>query len=245
MKIIAKYIHGSEDLTDLDVIYVVDELPSLQECKIFCSDKIENRNLITIEDGIVTSVYKGTTDEVNNALIRTYNLHEQEYPLLVTRVVQRDTQIKAIRAVRGVLSHLSRSMFRPEIKNALRGSWSVRIETLQMIYDHFDEIDFDSLQNNMSAADIKKLIAFQIGQVLALIDGVELYTKSEIANYLKGLTPYLYRNSKNDKDLKRYLYLLWHTLYYNQIFNYTENETEVTFTFTHKTYDVKTEKLIK
>ena len=30
MKIIAKYIHGSEDSTDLDVIYVVDELPSLQ-----------------------------------------------------------------------------------------------------------------------------------------------------------------------------------------------------------------------
>ena len=40
-------------------------------------------------------------------------------------------------------------------------------------------------------------------------------------------------------------YLLWYTLYYNQIFSYTENETEVTFTFTHKTYDVKTEKLIK
>lgn len=67
-------------------------------------------------------------------------------------------------------------MFRTEIKNALRGSWSVRIETLQMIYDHFDEIDFDSLQNNMSGYDVKKIIAFQIGQVLALTDFVELYT---------------------------------------------------------------------
>ena len=177
MKIIAKYIHGSEDSTDLDVIYVVDELPPLQECKVFCSDKIENRNLITINDGIVTSVYKGITDEVNNSLFSTYNLHEQEYPLLVTRFVQRDIHIKAIRAVRSILSHLSRSMFRTEIKNALRGSWSVRIETLQMIYDHFDEIDFDSLQNNMSGDDVKKLIAFQIGQVLALTDFVELYTK--------------------------------------------------------------------
>jgi hypothetical protein len=96
----------------------------------------------------------------------------------------------------------------------------------------------------MSAEDIKKLIAFQVGQVLAIMDDVELYTKSEIADYLEGLKPYLYRNSENDKDLKGYLYLLWHTLYYNQIFNYTENETEVTFTFTHKTYDTKTEKLI-
>mgnify|MGYP006333953931 FL=1 len=243
MEIIARYIHGSEDSTDLDVIYVVDELPSLQECKTFCSDKEENRNLIIVENGIVTSVYKGTPDEVNNALLDTYKLHEQEYPLLVERKVERDVHIKAIRAVRGILSHLSRSMFRPEIKNALRGSWSVRIETLRLIHDHFDEIDFYTLQNNMSAEDIKKLIAFQVGQVLALIDDVELYTKSEIADYLEGLKPYLYRNSENDKDLKGYLYLLWHTLYYNQIFNYTENETEVTFTFTHKTYDAKTEKL--
>lgn len=244
MKIIAKYIHGSEDSTDLDVIYVVDELPSLQECKIFCSDKIENRNLITIEDGIVTSVYKGTTDEVNNSLLRTYNLHEQEYPLLVTRVVQRDAQIKAIRAVRGVLSHLSRSMFRPEIKNALRGSWSVRIETLQMIYDHFDEIDFDSLQNNMSGDDVKKLIAFQIGQVLALTDFVELYTKSEIASYFTDLKPYLYRNSTDNENLKRYLFLFIHCLTKNNMFDYTENGTEVTFGFSYGTYDVKLERKI-
>lgn len=45
-----------------------------------------------------------------------------------------------------------------------------------MIYDHFDEIDFDSLQNNMSGDDVKKIIAFQIGQVLVLTDFVELYT---------------------------------------------------------------------
>ena len=76
MEIIARYIHGSENSTDLDVIYVVDELPSLQECKTFCSDKDENRNLITVENGIVTSVYKGTPDEVNNSLLRTYNLRD-------------------------------------------------------------------------------------------------------------------------------------------------------------------------
>ena len=244
MKIIAKYIHGSEDSTDLDVIYVVDELPPLQECKVFCSDKIENRNIITIEDGIVTSVYKGTTDEVNNSLLRTYNLHKQEYPLLVTRLVQRDVHIKAIRAVRGILSHLSRSMFRPEIKNALRGSWSVRIETLQMIYDHFDEIDFDHLQNNMSGDDVKKLIAFQIGQVLALIDDVELYTKSEIADYFTDLKSYLYRNSTDNENLKEYLFLFIHCLTKNNMFYYTENGTEVTFGFSYGTYDVKLEKKI-
>jgi hypothetical protein len=244
MEIIARYIHGSEDSTDLDVIYVVDELPSLQECKTFCSDKEENRNLITVENGIVTSVYKGTPDEVNNALLDTYKLHEQEYPLLVERKVERDVHIKAIRAVRGILSHLSRSMFRPEIKNALRGSWSVRIETLQMIYDHFDEIDFDSLQNNMSGDDVKKLIAFQIGQVLALTDFVELYTKSEIASYFTDLKPYLYRNSTDNENLKEYLFLFIHCLTKNNMFDYTDDGTEVTFGFSYGTYDVKIEKKI-
>ena len=244
MEIIARYIHGSEDSTDLDVIYVVDELPSLQECKTFCSDKEENMNLITVENGIVTSVYKGTPDEVNNALLDTYKLHEQEYPLLVERKVERDVHIKAIRAVRGILSHLSRSMFRPEIKNALRGSWSVRIETLQMIYDHFDEIDFDSLQNNMSGDDVKKLIAFQIGQVLALTDFVELYTKSEIASYFTDLKPYLYRNSTDNENLKEYLFLFIHCLTKNNMFDYTEDRTEVTFGFSYGTYDVKLEKKI-
>jgi hypothetical protein len=244
MEIIARYIHGSEDSTDLDVIYVVDELPSLQECKTFCSDKEENRNLITVENGIVTSVYKGTQDEVNNALLDTYKLHEQEYPLLVERKVERDVHIKAIRAVRGILSHLSKSMFRPEIKNALRGSWSVRIETLQMIYDHFDEIDFDSLQNNMSGDDVKKLIAFQIGQVLALTDFVELYTKSEIASYFTDLKPYLYRNSTDNENLKEYLFLFIHCLTKNNMFDYTEDGTEVTFGFSYGTYDVKIEKKI-
>ena len=241
MEIIARYIHGSEDSTDLDVIYVVDELPSLQECKTFCSDKEENRNLITVENGIVTSVYKGTPDEVYNSLLRTYNLRKQDYPLLVIRFVQRDAHIKVIRAVRGILSHLSRSMFRPEIKNALRGSWSVRIETLQMIYDHFDEIDFDSLQNNMSGDDVKKLIAFQIGQVLALTDFVELYTKSEIASYFTDLKPYLYRNSTDNENLKRYLFIFIHCLTKNNMFDYTENGTEVTFGFSYGTYDVKLE----
>ena len=135
-------------------------------------------------------------------------------------------------------------MFRTEIKNALRGSWSVRVETLQMIYDHFDEIDFDSLNNNMSGDDVKKLIAFQIGQVLALTDFVELYTKSEIASYFTDLKPYLYRNSTDNENLKRYLFIFIHCLTKNNMFDYTENGTEVTFGFSSGTYDVKLERKI-
>lgn len=69
MKIYGNYIYGSSDSTDIDIAYIVDKLPSLNECKIFCSsDKNENRNLITIDDGIISNCYKGTKDELNNAI---------------------------------------------------------------------------------------------------------------------------------------------------------------------------------
>lgn len=188
-----RYIHGSEDSTDVDIHYVFDKLPDLTECKRFCSeDKNENRNIIVINDGIVTECYKGTTDEVNNGLFHTYQFHNQEYPLLINRTIPRIKPLKYVRAVRGILSHLSKSQYRKEIKNALKSDWITRLYTLSCI--DLSTIVFNSLQNNMSGSDILKLIAFQIGQCLGLYynDG-EFYTKSEIANEYYDLKKFLYR----------------------------------------------------
>lgn len=125
MEIIAKYIHGSEDSLDTDVYYVVKELPSFSECRAFCSaNKEENRNLIVIKNGVVTNCFIGTNDEINNALIDTYQLHEQEYPLLITKRVSRDIPLKAIRVSRGILSLLSRTQYRSEIKEALKSNFT-------------------------------------------------------------------------------------------------------------------------
>ena len=40
-----------------------------------------------------------------------------------------------------------------------------------------------------------KTLAFQFGQAIALYEGTELFTKSEIAEYLPSLRPYLYRET--------------------------------------------------
>lgn len=186
-----KYIHGSGDSTDVDVIYVVDVLPSLQECKRFCSDKEENRNLCVVKNGVVTECYKGTPDEVNNAVYLTYNFHKQEYPLIITRLVPRDVTAKCMRAVRIILSHLSRSQYRKEVKAALNGDWSTRIKTLENI--DLRTIDFSTLNNNMTREDILKTIAFQIGQTYHLMNGLELYTKGDVAEASFILTQFLYR----------------------------------------------------
>lgn len=207
MEIIAKYIHGSEDSLDTDIYYVIKELPTFYECRKFCSEnKDENRNLIVIENGIVTDCFIGTNDEINNALLDTYALHEQEYPLIITQRVTRDIPLKAIRATRGILSLLSRSQYRSEIKQALKSNWTIRLQTLSNI--DFTKIDFTKLEKQGSPESIKKVIAFQIGQTLGLLEGEEFYTKSSIANNYPRLLPYLYRridsnvgNLQEAKDL--------------------------------------------
>ena len=195
---IAYYIHGSEDSTDVDIYYVVKEQPSFQEAKAFCDSNLsENRNVITIKNGIVTDCYKGVPDEINNGLIDTYDLHEQKFPLLVTRPVERDRHIKFIRAVRGILSHLSRSQYRQPVKLALRSNWSKRLEVLEGI--NLYKVDFDTLNKNLSGEDVKKVMAFQLGQSFALMaGGLELYTKREIAETYEVLKPYLYREKGAD-----------------------------------------------
>ncbi len=205
----ARYIHGSEDSTDLDVVYVVDgELPSFGDCKNFCdSDYSENRNLIQIEDGCVVACYKGTPDEINNSLLRTYNLHNQNCPLLIEHTLPRNKYLKYVRSVRIILSHFSRSCLRTKIKEALRSSWKTRLSVLREIVS--SDIDFSSLNKNLSIEDIKKVIAFQIGQSLGLMMNMELYTKSEISNSFPWTKPYLYRETESvwkDSNLSKMLY---------------------------------------
>ena len=197
----AKYIHGSQDSTDVDVHYVFDKMPSFAECKEFCdADKSENRNIITIDDGIVTGCYKGTVDEVNNGLLATYPLHEQEYTLLVTKKVERNKPLKFIRAIRIILSHLSRSQYRPEVKEALRSTdWNTKLDTLDNI--DLTTIDFSTLNKNLSASDILKVIAFQIGQSLLLHRDIEVYTKGEVAKFYTEFTPFIYRYDKPNVDV--------------------------------------------
>lgn len=194
MKIISRYVHGSADSTDTDVVYSVDTLPSLDVCKKFCSaSPSENRNLMTVRDGIVTAVYKGTPDELNNSLLRTYSLHPQTDPLSVTRAVERNVPLKIVRSVRIMLSHLSRTSVRPQVKAALRGSWELRLNVIGIV--DLASLDFSS--SKASREDIFKILAFQIGQATGLISSPqkEFYTKAEIAGAFPVLRPFLYRDA--------------------------------------------------
>ena len=249
MKILARYIHGSEDSTDLDVLYIVDELPDKAECKRFCSaDPSENRNVATVSDGVITSVYKGTVDELNNALLRTYYLHLQTDELLVTRELERCVPMKLVRAVRILLSYMSRTHYRPDVKAALRGTWTEKLNMLDKI--DLTTVDFNAFRKGEhNRADILKTYAFQIGQVTGLLHNqqIEVYTKSEIAEKIsEQLKPYLYREDNADLDFLndciRFVVELIRTVEYEDI--QRKDGTYVRFLENRLTIDLHTEQIV-
>jgi hypothetical protein len=250
MKILARYIHGSEDSTDLDVLYIVDELPDKAECKRFCSaDPSENRNVATVSDGVIASVYKGTVDELNNALLRTYHLHPQTDELLVKRELERCVPLKLVRAVRILLSYMSRTHYRTDVKAALRGTWTDKLNMLDKI--DLTTVDFNAFhKGEHNRADILKTYAFQIGQVAGLLHNpqIEVYTKSEIAEkkISEQLKPYLYREDNADLDFLndciRIVVELIRSVEYEDI--QRENGTYVRFLDSGLTIDLHTEQIV-
>lgn len=236
-----KYIHGSEDSLDKDVYYVFDKIPSFLDCRSFCSeDPNENRNIIVVNDGVVTDCFIGTVDEINNGLIDTYNLHEQEYPLIVNKKIPRDITLKEVRAIRGILSILSKTQYRSDIKYALRTGWKERLDCLSKI--DFTKIDYDKLGKHMNGEDLLKVIAFQIGQTLGLLEGKELYTKSSVSKAYPELKPFLYRQESDKIILNIYSNILLDYLYQRNTQDLGNNT--VYFIDENRTFDLKHEKEI-
>lgn len=195
-------VFGSIDSDDLDVMYFLDELPSLQECKVTAneiqlyhkSDKPVDVNFCVVKDKRVVNTYKGTIDEVNNMLYYTTSRHKQKsnFPEIVP--VTRDTHLKTARVIRGILSFISRTEYRTIVKQALKGDGKLKLDTLETI--KLTEIK-NLATKNKTIKDFYKLFAFQIGQAMGLMNGSEYYSKSSIAAHYPELKPYLYKESDN------------------------------------------------
>jgi hypothetical protein len=206
-------IFGSENSLDYDVMVFVDEIPEIIDqshtlCKMYdaelskiLTDKPLNCNLAIVEDGFIVKVFKGTPDEVNNALFYTYDFHTQYHPLVVKESIVREYDMKILRAYRNILSFFSRSHLRTVIKPALRGDLRDKIPVMKMI-------DFEVMKDfpgkKESIKDIYKVMAFQFGQLFSLVDGFEKdsYTKSGLIQNYPDLAPMLRREELSEKDYK-------------------------------------------
>lgn len=68
---------------------------SAREGQDFCSGTgQEDRNVITLENGVISWAFKGHSDECNNDLFHTYHLHKQLFPCPIARKVTRNVPRK-------------------------------------------------------------------------------------------------------------------------------------------------------
>lgn len=155
--------------------------------------KAVNINLGVLGDEKLEQVFKGTLDEVNNSIIDTYSLHAQSYPLKITKRIPRDIDQKILRAVRIILSTLSRSQHRALVKSGLLKNLPGRLDTLNII-----DLSYSLVDTKYPVEDIYKTLAFQMGQTLALIEGRELYTKEDVGEFFPELDLFLRRSEKID-----------------------------------------------
>jgi len=206
-------LFGSADSLDLDIVFFTQKLGAIQEnleltkslatyleLDVRKGKKI-NANLASLSHGTVSDVYKGTGDELNNALLATYNLHPQQHELLIKRTLARDKELKLLRTMRKILSSFSRTVHRQKIKSALKNGFPA-----QLIFLKNNDLTNDEALAIQHQPDIWKIIIFAIAQVLALEQENELYTKKAIAIFFPELESIIYRHPKPDrKVLRRYL----------------------------------------
>ncbi|MFC0780060.1 hypothetical protein [Flavobacterium sp. HJSW_4] len=215
MKLPIYQIFGSENSLDLDLVFFIEEMPETIAEKLslskefsqsvisFFPEKEINANLAVQRNGHLVEVYKGTTDELNNALFYTYQNHHQKFGNQITKLLVRDVDLKFLRSARMILSFLSKTEYRSMIKSALKGDLDEKIEALEKI----DLEQLSSFGKNTNLLDIQKSIAFQLGQAISLHEGKELYTKNEIANAFPDLKKYLSREENTDfENLQKWLF---------------------------------------
>lgn len=206
------YLFGSENSLDYDILVECDYIPKdIHQAHVICkefndklsavyTDKKINCNLITVKDNEIINYYKGTIDELNNCLFYTYDLHKQAFPNPILKSVERDLNEKILRVSRFILTFYSRTELRKEIKCALRSNLLQRLAVLK-------KIDFKTMteftDKKEKTEDIYKILAFQLGQVLLMINNKEseIYTKNRIINNFPELSTLLNRGKITDWDL--------------------------------------------
>lgn len=210
-------LFGSKSSEDYDVMIFVDKINTIEESKLLCEKydkelynkfandgmkiKKVNCNLAVLTNNIVTQVYKGTSDEVNNSLYLTYNYHKQFFPNQIVKLVERDIDIKIMRSIRFILMYLSKTEHRFDVKMSLKHNFIKKIETLENIDI---SLIYQLVGKSIYWKDYLKNLSFQFLQSLSLMDGLELYTKEELSKYCPELEPMLMRTGEDLTILEKY-----------------------------------------
>jgi hypothetical protein len=212
-------VFGSANSTDIDFLILLSQRPRGEELTLLCQTYTQQLqpiicpdrsreldcNLGLAENGVLTWVYKGTIDTTNNAIFETYRLHRQWHPCFITRRLGRNLPAIIVQTLRIILTKVTRTSIRAAAREALRCRPYCHWQFLS-------QLDFEKFTYNAkrtSAIENYKTIAFQVGQLSALLRGQEIFTKEEIAVFDPRLDPFLRRATQFKlKDLTAALFEL-------------------------------------
>lgn len=247
MEKLYEIVHGSKNSLDRDVYWVTGKLPTKEELThLNKSQDISDVNFITIDDGKVTGCIKGVIDEINNGIIDTFDLHEQELDSCpISKRMNRDSFMKGVRAVRGILLQFSKTIYRPEVKEASRShSISKKISQAKKMVTLIPEID-DFVR--MNKTNVFKFFAFQIAQSHGLLKDIEIYTKNDAKKYFPELALFIDREEFSISDVETLINSMLEFLDDFQSFvenNYLEKSQFVIEKESGMIFDIKYEKYV-
>ncbi|MGH1383791.1 hypothetical protein [Kordia sp.] len=206
-------IFGSKSSEDLDVCFFVDSLDGIrgnhEVVKMytaqtnFNTSKPVNANLAIVENGIVIENFKGSADELNNALYTTYDLHDQKFKNHIQHMVSRDLQSRIVRCARTLVGNFTRTDLRIQAKAAIREDVDTQLDFLATIQLE----KYTDFGKNGSVIEVYKTLAFQLGMTLALLNNKEVYTKEAIIALFPELENYILRKEQNSEALQKHLKL--------------------------------------
>ncbi|WP_157560128.1 hypothetical protein U8527_19900 [Kordia algicida OT-1] len=206
-------IFGSKSSEDLDVCFFVNSLDHIRgnhdvvklytEQMDFQTSKPINGNLAILKNGVVVENFKGSADELNNALFTTYDLHDQEFKNHIKKLVSRDVESRIVRCARSLVASFTRTNLRKQSKTALRSDVATQLDFLAQIQLK----NYTDFGKHGSVIEIYKSMAFQLGMTLALLKGIEVYTKEGIIEIFPELENYLMRKEENSEALQKHLQL--------------------------------------
>jgi hypothetical protein len=230
-------IHGSQDSLDKDIIYYVlrpketpyterqialldlfnNASPDFQRNQRilynFCNANTdeENRNVILIDElyGFVTDCYKGTPDAINNQILFTFHLHEQQMSQCpIKSFAERNIVLKVVRSIRHLLGSIGqvchhekdnasplKTVVRPMLKQCLKSlNFLERVKVLSQIdfVMIFAPMNVEQM-NDFIYVSLLKAVAFQLVQTIAQFSYIEIYSKQTAIQFDEKCAPFIQR----------------------------------------------------
>lgn len=215
------YRYGSNDSDDIDVFIGLSRVPDMddEDDRIMMdeihetidytlrysgqfsnSDKTVDFSFIHIsKDGVVDWCEYDDLEECNNALYYTFNHHAYNNNVLygknpIKKKLEQNVSFKIVKVVRTLLTFLSRTSYREEVKYLLKkGSFKERLEFILKVVSQNGISSVETFNKKLPDVEIVKDIAFMFIQLYGLVHDIDVFCKRDAALRFPDLARYIYK----------------------------------------------------